>query len=77
MTTKTVKYKGEKVIDIVLTEDETQLDEEVVSAKTNINEIDIRAKSGVVQSIDIKRVDENKGRADFYIAVPTDMSVSY
>lgn len=58
METKTVKYRGEKVINIVLTEDETQLDEVVVSAKTNINEIDIRARSGVVQSIDIKRVDE-------------------
>lgn len=58
MNTKTIKYKGEKVIDVVLTEDETQLDEVVVSAKTNINEIDIRARSGVVQSIDVKRVEE-------------------
>lgn len=58
MTTKTVKYRGEKVIDVVLTEDAAQLDEVVVSAKTNINEIDIRARSGVVQSIDVKRVEE-------------------
>lgn len=58
MNTKTVKYRGEKIIDVVLTEDATQLDEVVVSAKTNINEIDIRARSGVVQSIDIKRVEE-------------------
>ena len=58
MNTKTVKYKGEKEIDVVLSEDATQLDEVVVSAKTNINEIDIRARSGVVQSIDVKRVEE-------------------
>ena len=58
MVTKTVKYRGEKEIDIVLEEDAKQLDEVVVSAKTNINEIDIRARSGVVQSIDVKRVEE-------------------
>ena len=58
MTTRTIKYKGEQEIDVVLTEDATQLDEVVVSAKTNINEIDIRARSGVVQSIDVKRVEE-------------------
>ena len=58
MTTRTIKYKGEQEIDVVLTEDVTQLDEVVVSAKTNINEIDIRARSGVVQSIDVKRVEE-------------------
>ncbi len=58
MKAKTVVYKNQEEIDVVLHEDATELSEVVVKAKTNINEIDIRAKSGVVAAVDVKRVEE-------------------
>lgn len=55
---KTITYKGEKEIVITLSEDEQMLSEVTVQAKANINEIDIRAKAGVVQTVDMKRVEQ-------------------
>ena len=53
-----VKYKGQKNIKVVLKRDSNVLSEAVVKAKPNINEIDIRARSGVVQTVDMKAVME-------------------
>lgn len=51
-----VKYIGQKNIKVVLKRDSNILSEAVVKAKPNINEIDIRARSGVVQTVDMKAV---------------------
>jgi TonB-linked outer membrane protein, SusC/RagA family/TonB-dependent outer membrane receptor, SusC/RagA subfamily, signature region len=68
MESKTVKYKGEKFLKIFLKENALGIDGVVVKANSNINEIDLRAKSGIVQSIDIKRV-ENKPMIDMGLAL--------
>ena len=51
-----VKYTGQKNIKVVLKRDNKVLSEVVVKAKPNINELDIRARSGVVQTVDMKAV---------------------
>lgn len=56
MKPKQVTYTGQKLLNIFLEEDINLIDEVVVTAKANINEIDIRAKAGVVQTIDVKRI---------------------
>ncbi|MDO4770792.1 SusC/RagA family TonB-linked outer membrane protein [Porphyromonas sp.] len=49
-------YTGQKVYNAVMTQDTHALKEVVVMARQNINELDIRAKSGVVQQVDMKRL---------------------
>lgn len=56
LKTVLVKYDGNNVIDVVMEYDNTVLDAVVVSARQNINELDIRAKSGVVQQVDMSRI---------------------
>ncbi len=68
MKKQTKIYKGQARLDVVLQEDLQQLSMVTVTAKTNINEIDIRAKSGVVQSVDVKRM-EQKPMIDMGIAL--------
>lgn len=53
---KIITYKGQNHLDVVLYDDVNSMDEVVVTAKTNINEIDIRARSGVVQEVDMRRI---------------------
>lgn len=52
------KYEGQRVQDAAMQEDSRALDEVVVRARPNINEIDLRAKTGVVQTVDVKRLNE-------------------
>ena len=66
--TQTVVYGHQKKLNIILKESNTELDAVVVTARTNINEIDIRGKAGVVESIDMKRVEE-KPMIDFALAL--------
>lgn len=49
-------YKGDASINITLIEEKIKIDEVVVSARQNINDIDIRAKSGVVERIYMKNI---------------------
>lgn len=49
-------YQKEKVLNVVLEEETNALKEVVVVAKRNINELDIRAKSGVVEAVDVRRI---------------------
>lgn len=51
-----IKYVGQKQQDVVMTEDAALLKEVVITPKQNINEIDIRSKTGVVQEVDMKRL---------------------
>ena len=51
-----VKYTGQKVQDAAMQEDPKALDEVIIVARQNINELDIRAKSGVVQRVDVERL---------------------
>jgi len=53
MKRKVVTYKGQTRLDVTLLDDVNNMDEVVVTAKANINEIDIRARSGVV---DMRRI---------------------
>lgn len=55
MKRKVVTYKGQTRLDVTLLDDVNNMDEVVVTAKANINEIDIRARSGVVQEVDMRR----------------------
>lgn len=68
MRRQTVTYAGQPEMNIHL-EDETRAMGTVeVSAKANINEIDLRARSGVVQSIDMRRI-ESKPMIDMGLAL--------
>ena len=68
MKTVTVPYKGQRKLDVTMKEDLNELGEVVVTAKANINEIDIRAKSGVVQTVNLKRI-EDKPMIDLGLAL--------
>ena len=56
MRRKTITYKGQTKLEVTLADDTNNMDEVVVTAKANINEIDIRARSGVVQEVDMRRI---------------------
>lgn len=55
---KLVKYSGQGQINIKLSENTKNLGEVVINAKSNINAIDLRAKAGVVENVDMKRLTE-------------------
>lgn len=54
--TKTINYNGQKQLDVTLADNTHEIKEVVVVAKPNINALDIRARSGVVETVDMKRV---------------------
>ena len=56
--TKRIKYDGRKQLNVKLFENAKNLGEVVIKAKSNINAIDLRAKSGVVENVDMKRLSE-------------------
>lgn len=58
MKRKKVVFRAQSVLIITLHEDNNALNEVVVKAKTNINALDIRAKSGVVDVVDVKLLNE-------------------
>ncbi len=68
MKTVTIVYNGQRKLNVTLKEDMNQLGEVVVTAKANINELDIRAKSGVVQTVNLKRI-EDKPMIDMGLAL--------
>lgn len=49
-------FTGQTQLNVILKENTKLLDAVVVTAKQNINELDIRAKSGVVEQVDMKRL---------------------
>ncbi|MDY5239314.1 SusC/RagA family TonB-linked outer membrane protein [Bacteroides helcogenes] len=51
-----MRYTGQQVYNTVMQQDTRSLKEVVIVARQNINEMDIRAKSGVVQHVDMKRL---------------------
>lgn len=56
MKTQKIVYTGQRVCDVVMTQETHNLKEVLITARQNINELDIRAKSGVVQQVDMKRL---------------------
>lgn len=67
-TTQTFPYRGQTHLNVVMREGNNEIDEVVVTARTNINEIDVRGTTGVVENIDMKRV-ESKPMIDFALAL--------
>lgn len=51
-----IKYTGQKILNVTMYYEANMLNEIVLTARQNINEIDIRAKSGVVQQVDMTRI---------------------
>lgn len=68
MRRQVVEYKGQKEIHIKMEDDTQMMGAVEVMAKANINEIDLRARSGVVQSIDMKRI-ESKPMIDMGLSL--------
>ena len=68
MKKQQVKYHGQKNIKIVLERDGKMLSEAVVKAKPNINELDIRARSGVVSMVDMGQI-QDKPMIDMGLAL--------
>lgn len=66
--TKRVGYDGQGNISPTLETSTTQVGEVVVVARSNINAIDLRAKSGVVENVDMKRL-ESKPMIDMALAL--------
>jgi len=63
-----LRYEGRNVMDAAMMEEDNALSEAVVVAKQNINELDIRAKSGVVQNVDMYRLN-SKPMIDMSLAL--------
>ena len=51
-------FSGEKEITIVMSEDANMMESAVVRAHPNINDLDIRAKAGVVNAVDVDRLQD-------------------
>ena len=54
----TVEYAGQKEILMVMQADANMMESAVVMGKTNINDLDIRAKAGVVNAVDMDRLQD-------------------
>ncbi len=63
-----VVYNGQDVINVTMQSGSTNLKEAVVVARTNINAIDLRARAGVVEAVDVKRI-EQKPMIDMAMAL--------
>lgn len=68
MRRQTVTYAGQPEMHVRLEDETRSMGTVEVSAKANINEIDLRARSGVVQSIDMRRI-ESKPMIDMGLAL--------
>ncbi len=53
-----VEYAGQKEIQMVMQPDANMMESAVVMGKTNINDLDIRAKAGVVNAVDMDRLQD-------------------
>ena len=58
MKTSSVDYNGQKEVVIVLEYDANMMESAVVMGKQNINDLDIRAKAGVINMVDINRLQD-------------------
>jgi hypothetical protein len=67
-STRSFTAGNRKILNVTMKESLIELDGCVVTAKTNVNAIDLRAKSGVVESVDMKRV-ESKPMIDFALSL--------
>lgn len=63
-----VAYTGQKEIDVVLEEDSNLMDGALVTGKQNINDVDIRSKAGVINVVDVKRL-QDKPVVDMSVAL--------
>ena len=66
--TKEIKYTGDRFMNVVLKDSYNEMDEVQVRARANINEIDVRAKTGVVNEVDVRRMN-NKPVLDMALAL--------
>ena len=53
-----MQYSGQKELLIVMEDDANMMESAVVMGKQNINDLDIRAKAGVVNSVDMDRLQD-------------------
>lgn len=51
-----IKYTGDRFMNVVLKDSYNEMTEVRVHARTNINEIDVRSKTGVVNEVDVRRM---------------------
>lgn len=58
MTPKEIRYTGQSELDVILQPDGQFLAGVTVTAESNINNLDIRARSGQVQTVNMKRLNE-------------------
>lgn len=54
----TVEFTGQKEIHIVMEDDANMMESAIVMGKQNINDLDIRAKAGVINSVDMDRLQD-------------------
>ena len=66
--TREVKYTGTRFMNVVLKDSYNEMEEVQVRARANINEIDVRAKTGVVSEVDVRRMN-NKPVMDMALAL--------
>ena len=58
MQTTSIEYIGQAEQDFVLKADDNMMMEAVVTGRQNINDVDIRAKAGVINVVDVKRMQD-------------------
>lgn len=58
MKTTSIEYIGQAEQDFVLRPDDNMMMEAVVTGRQNINDVDIRAKAGVINVVDVKRMQD-------------------
>lgn len=68
MKQQSIAYTGQKEMVIVMIADANMMDGVIVTGKQNINDIDIRAKSGVITAVDVKRL-QDKPIVDMAVAL--------
>lgn len=58
MKTTSIEYIGQAEQDFILRPDDNMMMEAVVTGRQNINDVDIRAKAGVINVVDVKRMQD-------------------
>ena len=58
MKTTSIEYIGQAELNFVLRPDDNMMMEAVVTGRQNINDVDIRAKAGVINVVDVKRMQD-------------------
>ena len=68
MQSEIISYTGQKEVTVILEEDANMMEGAVVTGKQNINDLDIRSKSGVITTVDVKRL-QDKPMVDMSVAL--------